>query len=459
MTDAALSEDLNKLKVSTKDRTPPDVTEEFIKELREIFNPTSDPDLDDNFLHHEYYFRVKLFNKNYDKATLAQIVNYFKYSLVDAGEPVGMKAALAVGEALTQAPLKAIHLGGGSVSQDVLIRQKGIKRFQELFSGTPNKDCVITIRLKDDSKEASEKFANEQETFYFNEIWKRIEVCISPHFEEVVVNMHPRLNFETITVNTQYIKSVWDISNISGFRIHIVDVINALCSQYPEIYFITGYILNPSEFLAYIYIKPNITPQKIQKLIFDFRQDRGSSIIHGRYLKRCFVSENKNEPGHYLIQANEVKTNSLALENLIYHPEIDPTGCRITDMERSLKLFGLNETLARTHEEIIYTSTNLSETKEILYRHYKTMCDYMLSNGSFKYAIRNSLKSDPTTDVLKLIGFETAGDMIKSALHRQILQPVIDTVAASVFGELGTIGTGISKISLYKNNDNKGDDD
>jgi hypothetical protein len=244
---------------------------------------------------------------------------------------------------------------------------------------------------------------------------------------------------------------VWDISQISEFNIHVTDVMNALLDNYPEIYFITGYILNTSEFLAFMFLKPNITQDKIQKLIYDFRQNKASSIIHGRYLKRCYVSENKNEPGHYLIQANEVMYNSLALENLIFYPEIDPTGCRITDMERSLKLFGLNETQARTHEEMIYVSTNLSQTKEILYRHYKTMIDCMLANGFFKYATRTNLKADPTVDICKLISFETAKDMIKNCLHKGIKQPIIDSVSASVFGELSVLGTGVSKIVLFKN--------
>jgi hypothetical protein len=406
--------------------------------------------LEENFVHHEYYFRVKLYNKKYSNEMLEEIKKYFKYSLVDAGDAVGMKAALAVGEALTQAPLKAIHLGGGGVSHDLLRRPKGIDRFQELLSGLPNRDVIITIRLIDDSKENSEKFAYENETFYFKEIWKRIEICISDKIEQKVLELHPTIDFKFIVVASRYIKAIWDLSNISEYNIHITDVINSLLSNYSEIYFITGYVLNKSEFLAYIYIKPNLPDNKIQKLVFDFSQEKTQNVIHGKYLKRCYVSENKNDPGHYLIQANESRENILSLENMIYDPEIDPTGCRITDMERSLKLFGLNETLSRTHEEIIYASINLSETKEILFRHYKTMCDSMLGNGTFKYATRNSLKLDNTTDVLKLISFETARDMMKTHLKKGTIHPIIDNVAASVFGELGTIGTGISKISLFK---------
>jgi hypothetical protein len=74
----------------------------------------------------------------------------------------------------------------------------------------------------------------------------------------------------------------------------------------------------------------------------------------------------------------------------------------------------------------------------------------MLMNGYFKYATRNSIKGEAHTDVFKLINFETAPEMIKKSLKTQKFQPIIDSVSASVFGELGTIGTGISKIILYK---------
>jgi hypothetical protein len=430
-------------------KTPIDLVNWFVDELYKIYDPTSSEELKSNLYHHEYYFRTKFYEKKYSKKSLQKVLDKFKFTLADAGDAVGMKAALAIGEALTQAPLKAIHAGGGGISQDALLRSKS--RFQELLAGHPDKHCVITLKLIDDSKEASEKFANEQETFYFKEVWKSIQINLCGTLDKMIYEIHPKIDFDNIKPNGYYLKCVCSLVEISDYNIHIVDVISRLVTNFQEILFMTGTVLNSKEFMMYIIFKSNISFAQIQKIIHLFGAEDPQCIIHGKYLKNCYVSENKNMPGHFLVQANEVAGKDIrSLENMIYDKRLDAPLCRITDMKRSLNLFGLNETLARMHEELLYASVNQSETQEILFRHYKTICDGMMVNGSFKYASRNSIKNDPYTDTFKLINFETAPDMIRNALHKSTKNPIIDPVAASVFGELPGFGTGVSKITLFK---------
>ena len=52
-------------------------------------------------------------------------------------------------------------------------------------------------------------------------------------------------------------------------------------------------------------------------------------------------------------------------------------------------------------------------------------------------------------DTLRLVQFETAKDMIQQSLKFGDIQPIADPVSSSVFGELPTVGTGASKITLY----------
>ena len=166
-------------------------------------------------------------------------------------------------------------------------------------------------------------------------------------------------------------------------------------------------------------------------------------------MKNCYVAENKANPSHFYIEANAASPDNMALENIIYDPRVDPYGCKTSKMKTTYKMFGVCETAARLHEEILYTATNLSDTKAILPRHYKMLADNILSSGTFKYANRNSLKRDEAMDFLKLIAFETPVNMIQSALQQGRKFPIIDPVPASLFGEMPGMGTGVSKTTLY----------
>lgn len=424
----------------------------FIERVKNVFCPKGLPQkyILENFNHHEYYFRAKLSLYNCSDEILDKLYEIFEWSLADGGEPAGMKAALATSEPLTQASLHAIHnAGGGGANVEQIRRSAGLARFEELLGGNKCKNTVITFKLYDDSKDNCIDFANEQETFYFKNIWTRMELSISRQISKKVLNLHPDIDLSDIEVNPYFITSIWNLTHISSYNIHVVDIINKLIENYNEIMFITGYILNSTEFFAYIYFKPTVKTEQINILMEEWGLEKSSTIVHGKYLRNCFVSENKNRPGHYIVEANEVSSNTLALQNLIFDPRIDPRGCKTTDPAVNLSMFGVFEASTRHYEELIYTATNLSVTSGILHRHYKVLADATFSGGDAQYASRNSLRHDRTMDTLRLVQFETAKDMIQQSLKYGDIQPVADPVSSSVFGELPSVGTGASKITLY----------
>lgn len=435
----------------SKGETKQELINAFVDRVRDSFCPKgmNDEYILDNLNHHEYYFRIKL--KQYDcSSVLDKLHDFFIWSLVDGGDPIGMKAAISTSEPLTQASLNAIHkAGGGGVNEEQIKRSMGLARFEELLGGNTCKDSVVTFKLYDDSKESSIAFANEQETFYFNNIWSRMEVNISKNIPKHVINLHPWIPLQNVEVNNYFVTSIWNVTMISSFNIHVVDIIDKLIENFNEIMFITGYVLNSTEFMAYIFFKPTIKIEQIQNLVEEWSQERASTIVHGKYLKNCYVSENKNRPGHYIISANEVNENSLALQNLIYDERVDPYGCSTTNPSTNLKMFGICEASTRHYEDLLYTAINLSVTNEVLHRHYKVLADTIYTTGEPQYASRNSLRHDRSIDVMRLVQFETAKDMIQQALRFGDIQPVSDGVSAAVFGELPTFGTGCSKVTLY----------
>lgn len=426
--------------------------ESFIERIRNIFCPEGLPQkyILENLNHHEYYFRAKLASFDCSDEVLERLYEFFEWSLADGGDPVGMKAAIATSEPLTQASLHAIHhAGGGGASEEQIMRSAGLVRFEELLGGNKCKNTVVTFKLYDDSKESCIDFANEQETFYYNNIWTRMELDISRKVSDKIISLHPEINLEDVEVNPYFITSIWNLTMISSYHVHVVDIINKLMSNYNEIMFITGYILNSSEFMAYIYFKPTIKAEQIYVIMEEWGIEKPSTIVHGKYLRNCYVSENKNRPGHYIIEANEVSPNSLALQNLIFDPRVDPRGCKTTDSKVNQSMFGVFEASTRQYEELIYTATNLSDTSGVLHRHYKVLADATYAGGEALYASRNSLRHDRTMDTMRLVRFETAKDMIQQSLKFGDIQPVADPISSSVFGELPNIGTGASKITLY----------
>ena len=435
-----------------KGSTDQKTIDSFIERLKHVFCPEglTEKYILENFTQHEYYFRTKLTYVKCNEQLLDKIYEQFEWSLADGGDAVGMKAALATSEPLTQASLHAIHhAGGGGANEEQIRRSAGLTRFEELLGGNRCKDTVLTFKLYDDSKESCIRFANEQETFYFNNIWTRLELGICKNIPEKILKIHPDIPLVDIDINSYFITSIWNVTKISSFNIHIVDIINKLIENFNEIMFITGFVLNSTEFMAYIYFKPTVKVEQINSLMEEWSMERSSTIVHGKYLRNCFVSENKNRPGHFIIEANEVSSNTLALQNIIFDERVDPRGCRTTDPEVNQKLFGVSEASTRQYEELIYTATNLSDTSGVLHRHYKVLADSTFAGGDAQYASRNSLRHDRSMDVFRLVQFETAKDMIQQALKFGDIQPIADPVSASVFGELPNVGTGVSKTNLY----------
>ena len=168
----------------------------------------------------------------------------------------------------------------------------------------------------------------------------------------------------------------------------------------------------------------------------------------------CYVCENKNRPGHYVIQANEVDIGNKALENLIYDPQIDPAKCHSSNIATDIDLFGICESNARHILECVYTSQNISATSGVLPSHYKTISDNCFANGKFLTANRYSLKNDDTNDPLRLISYETPRDFLTNAIMSNKTYQDNNTVSSMFFGGKGACFSGdmVSKIILFENN-------
>jgi DNA-directed RNA polymerase beta' subunit len=432
---------------------PKDI-EEFIVNVEKIFAP---PGMKQrycllNLAPLEYYFLQKATEFNIPRKTFLKLYHAFLNSLADAGEPVGMKATLSIGEALTQESLDAIHHASqGNISVDKLQRTIGGDRFEELVGGSIHKNSVITLGFYDSTKEKVEEFAKREETIYFPEIWTKLETIINTKICDDVKQLHPKIanEFDKLEVSNTFIKMIWNLSTLGDYDIPLSSVFNSLYSHFEDISFITGTPVNSKEFVAYIYFNKATTVEKINNIIQQFKNKTRESIIHGDCIKNCFITQNANT-GEWILRCNETNPRIRAYEKIIYRPEVDPAKCYTTNTKLCLDMYGVFETGARVCEELLYASVELSCVGAVPPRHMKTIGLGCLSSGQFFMAVSTSaFKSN--IDYLRGCNFEQPTAFIRKAITEGEFKKVEDTVAGAFFADAPKSGSGYSRVEIFKN--------
>lgn len=434
-----------------KGETDKKLIDELIDNLKKIFAP---PGMKQrysliNLVSLEYYFRQKGTKYIIPRKNLIEMYYYTINSFVDAGETVGMKAALAIGESLTQESLDAIHSASkGSVNIEKLERTKSGNRFEELLGGSVHKNAVLTLILNNPTKEETEKFAMEQETIYFKDIWTKLETVLSKKINPDVIKLHPKIHFEKLMLSKTYVKMLINLNILADFNIKISDLANVVYKNFEKVAFFTGKVVNANEFLAYIYFTSEITNEEIDNYVYIFKSETRDAIIHGEFIKNCFITQNVNTK-EYLILCNEVNPTVRAYEKILYNPAIDPAKCHTTNTKLTLEMYGIFETGARLCEELLYCATDLSNVGELPARHYKTMALSSLANG-YPFVADSSSALKSNIDYLRGCNFEQPTAFIKKAISNGTYKKVEDPVASAFYGELPKMGSGYTKILLCK---------
>ena len=136
-------------------------------------------------------------------------------------------------------------------------------------------------------------------------------------------------------------------------------------------------------------------------------------------------------------------------ENIIYDPVLDPSKCKTSNTKLNLDLYGVFESTSRLCEEVLYCATNLAATKSILERHYKTICQAALADGKYLMAMSNSIEKHDG-DYIRKINFEIASLFIRKAIEKGEFIEDTDMIAAQTFNDLPKLGSGYSKVVLFK---------
>lgn len=399
-----------------------------------------------------YYFRQRAQEYNITRKDFIKLYYFFINSLVDGGEPIGIKATLSVGEALTQESLDAIHHASeGSIEKDHLKRTSKGGRFEELVGGAIHRNAVITLGFYDSSEESVKAFARREETVYFPEIWTKLETNIRTDINPAVKQLHPTIadKFDKLEVAKTYVKMIWNIGVLADYGIALSDVYNKLYENFEGIAFITGTPVNAKEYLVYMYFNKSVNNEQLNDYIQQFKGYGRESIVHGDCVKNCFVTQNKCT-GEWILRCNETNPRIRAYEKIIYRPEVDPGKCYTTNTRLMMDMYGVFETGARLCEELYYAGVVLSCVGDVPPRHFKTIGLGCVCNGEFFAAVSNSaMKSN--IDYLRGCSFEQPTAFIKKAITEGTFKPIEDTVAAAFYGTLPKSGSGYSRVVLFKN--------
>ena len=442
--------------LADKGKSTQEEIDDFVKEMYCIFIPNALQNyllhFEENFKRHEYYFRIRLTEFKLDLALRQKFMNTMRFMLGNAGEPIGMKAALSASEPLTQASLNAIHhKDSGGADVDVVNRVQGIRAFEQRLAGAKvNESNVLTIRLFDDSEESCKKFALEQTTFYFSEIFAKNELHVRRTIPNHLVEMYGEI-VKSAPVNTLFVISTWNMVKISKYGISVNDVIDGLMERCPEISMILPKHLNSRQIEAYIYFDSTIEQRVIHEMVNDWNFPSQSNIIHGGLICNCYVRESANRPGHFVIECNEADPKIDSFKKIIFDPRVDPQTSLNADPNSTYETYGIFESGARMYDSLLYAANTLSDTRELLQRVYKTIASTMSVSGKLIFATKASLIHDHDNDLLKDIKFQDMPSFVTEYAKNGKLQKFNEWVPAAVFQQHPGFGEGVSKVAIYTN--------
>lgn len=411
----------------------------------------------------KYYLFEALVKKCSDDHNLyKEIENQFIYSLVDGGEPVGIKASISMSEPLTQASLHAIHgHKSNSVVQEIK-RSSGVDRFEELYGeGIPQYHSII-LNIRDTND--YNQFINTEETFYYNDIWIEMNIFASIETPKLIKEFYKDIDFDEINKCIYAIESTWDINLIANYEFDIKVLINKIRENFKSILFIAP-ILIINKLVCYIYFRPDTLLKDIYNFCESAHTEDKDNIITGSILKNCIKVRNvpataNSSEQKFCIEANIInfahdsktiiRSILSSVHNLCHNNKIDISQFYTNNIDVENELYGVFEAQPRFYEESIFTASKLSETSGILNCHYKLATEVAFMSGKRLIAKPSHLKRNHNLDPLRKILFERPFEFIKSTLFQNMSYNMDDPDAAQIFNQYSKTGVGISEV-LIKN--------
>jgi len=409
--------------------------------------------------------------KEYEEL-LSNIHYKYKYSLIQYGEPVGLKAALNLSETFTQGMLKSIHakgLVGGAASR--LQRVHGITRFKELLQWSPTietKHPVTTIVLKPELRSnyaECVKFAKKINTVTLNDIMYSAALISSKSFaandddEKMIRQWIDRLDKSTKNMVMQLSRSSFKLKlNVNTIdmllnRVSLFEIQMSIGKEYPGIVaFVAADETLDAVTRMYVYFYPG---QSRDAIISISEEICSKLIVHGdgSFRNTDIVKYEGNlelaKDGRLVEETiYRIESNGRDLAYILSQPEVDQRYVFSNNISEMIELYGLAETRARIYEEMLLEARQSDSLRNTMTQHFKIMSDYITYRGEVGTIERHGLVKNDDVDPISKLSFEQPQTFIYNAIKDPKDIPFEGDVPRILYGLQPTSGTGLCKVLI-----------
>lgn len=407
------------------------------------------------------------FGSNIFEEIKIKIYDRYLKSLVNYGDAVGILAAQATGEPLTQYMLDSHHrsVEGGT-------NKTGIIRVEEIFGAkSPEKErspeMLLRIRKNESSELEVQEIAKSIECIIFKIFVKEYNILYEsfpiPKFPPtkgdytwIAQSLHNTPVKPPSDMTEWCFRFSLDISLMVAKSIDIEFIVTKLYEVFKHIYIIHS-PENAGENIIRIYIRNDLLPQKKKRKesIFDYmsslcRQILGTKLrgISNIIAARTYpiIRHNINEKTGVIESAGKIfgiKTIGSNVSGLFNSDKIDVSKISSSSVGETFKIFGIEAARQKIISEILAFMGDSAP----LYHHILLFADTMTKTGEVTSIEPKGLAAREPKNILQRVTFAAPIDTLIKASYDKVTSHVYGVSAPLALGQMPKIGSYFNDIT------------
>lgn len=383
-----------------------------------------------------------------------EIKNYYKKSLIHAGESVGVLCAQSIGEKQTQGMLNTFHKAG--MSEKTMT--SGVPRFQELINATKKPKIVnnkIYIKNGENKslEETKEIIGSNIACLYLKDIVTSFEISENSDRE-------PWYDIFDIIYNTKYknhkhcVKFKLNLEKLFNFKLTLKKISNNIEKEYPDVFCVFS-PLGTGE----LHIYPDVSSIKLPDGPTSFITEKNKELM---YIEECVIPVLENicvagiegiseifyvkEKNNWIVETNGINSRNISLAFINYKkilalPFIDFSKTLSNNVWDILDVLGIEAARNALIDEFMNIMEGINVCHAVL------LVERMTFAGSISSITRYTMKKDENGPFGKASFEETMDNFLNAAAKGEI-EPTESVSASIVCGKRACIGTGLSNLKI-----------
>jgi len=428
----------------------PSIPEDTARSIVEQTTESLRPDLEKLTIHPEMLPQLKKW-----------VLNYYRSTLIQPGECVGIITAQSIGERQTQSNLNNFHRAGSSDKQPV------VSKFSELLNATSNPKSpgylVYFRKPQGDTPRTVSELRNIIGHSLVQLCLKKIAldytVCVDKTPEpwyEVFYMLHGR---EPITY-TDCISVQVNMDIMYEYRLTLREVCEVLCQEYADvqcvyspdcygqidIYFDTATIDLPEEKFSYVTAenaREVYLEEVVQPILEGIRLCGipGVSNIFFMKEKDEWIVETENVREKVVDSNNKAISSAKRYKYVLSHPDVDMTRTLSNNVWDIYYTFGIEAVRQHMIEEFSKIMEGINTC------HIMILVDKMTHSGSISSISRYTMRREDSGPLSKSSFEETLDNFLNAGAFGQD-ETTRGVSAAIICGKMASIGTGFFDLEV-----------